>query len=77
MANTPSTRGQLAKMINEGFKITATKEDMAAWRSEINEKFEAVESRLGRIEHVFVEEQRRQIEHLETRKKTLDDALAI
>jgi thymidine kinase len=77
MANTPSISGQLAKMINKGFKITATKEDVAAWRSEINEKFEAVESRLGRIEHVFVEEQRRQIEHLETRKQTLEDALAI
>jgi hypothetical protein len=77
MANIPITMDQLAKMINEGFKITATKADVAALRSEINEKLDAVESRLGRIEHLFVEDQRRQTEHLETRMKKLEDALAV
>jgi hypothetical protein len=36
-----------------------------------------VESRLDRIEHLLLEEQKRKIEHLETRMKKLDDALAI
>jgi hypothetical protein len=64
-------------MINAGFKTTATKEDVAALRSEMNEKFEGVESRLDRIEHLLLEEQRRKIENLETRMKKLEDALAL
>jgi hypothetical protein len=49
------TISQLAEMINEGFKTMATKEDVAALRSEMNEKFEGVESRLDRIEHLILE----------------------
>jgi len=51
--------------------IKAVKEDVAAWHSEMNQKFEAVESRLGRIESLLMEEQKRKIEHLETRMKKL------
>jgi hypothetical protein len=47
----------LARMINEGFKTTATKDDVTALRSEMNEKFDMVNShlntldaRVGRIE---------------------------
>ena len=58
MANVPIIMDQLAKRIDEGFKIPATKADVAALRSEINEKLEAVESRLGRIMPVLLEEQR-------------------
>jgi hypothetical protein len=54
MANIPITMDQLAKMIDEGFKIPAAKADVAALRSEINEKLEAVESRLSRIEHLLM-----------------------
>jgi polyhydroxyalkanoate synthesis regulator phasin len=71
----------LAALINETMTskedIKAVKEDVAAWHSEMNQKFEAVESRLGRIESLLMEEQKRKIEHLETRMKKLEDALAV
>jgi hypothetical protein len=57
---------KLALMINEGFKSTASKEDI-----------NRVEVRLDRIENLLIEEQRRKIENLETRMKKLEDALAV
>src|SRR4029453_4930740 len=49
-----TTIEDLASMINEGFKSTATKEDVAALRTEMNEKFDSVETRPdtldGRVE---------------------------
>jgi hypothetical protein len=54
MANIPNTMEQLAKMIDEGFKIPAAKADVAALRSEIYEQLEAVESQLSRIEHLLM-----------------------
>ena len=66
MAQTKITIEKLAEMINEGFKSTASKEDI-----------QRVEVRLDRIENLLIEEQRRKIENLETRMKTLEDALAI
>ena len=66
MAQTKITIEKLAEMINEGFKSTASKEDI-----------QRVEVRLDRIENLLIEEQRRKIEHLETRMKKLEDALAI
>ena len=65
-----TTIDDLAQMINEGFKTTATKEDVAALRSEMTAGFD-------RIEHLLLEEQRRKIENLEARMKTLEDALAV
>jgi hypothetical protein len=56
----------LAALINEGFKSTASKDDI-----------QRVEVRLDRIENLLIEEQRRKIENLETRMKKLEDALAI
>jgi DNA-binding FrmR family transcriptional regulator len=57
MAKQEITIEGLARMINEGFKTTATKDDVTALRSEMNEKFDMVNShlnnldaRMGRIE---------------------------
>jgi hypothetical protein len=72
--NTITTIEGLAVLINEPM---ASKEDIKAFRAEVKQKFELVESRLDRIEHLLLEEQKRKIEHLETRMKKLDDALAI
>jgi hypothetical protein len=66
MAQTKITIEKLAEMINEGFKSTASKEDI-----------QRVEVRLDRIENLLIEEQRRKIENLEMRMKKLEDALAV
>jgi hypothetical protein len=71
MKNT--TIDDLALMINEGFKTTATKEDI----QRVEVRLDGVESRLGRIESLLIEEQKRKIENLETRMKRLEDALAV
>ena len=60
------TIDDLARMINEGFRTTASKEDI-----------KRVEVRLYRIEHLLLEEQRRTIENLEARMKKLEDARAV
>jgi oligoendopeptidase F len=64
----------LAEMIQ---RTMASKEDIKEFRAEVQQKFELVESRLDRIEHLLIEEQRRKIENLETRMKKLEDALAV
>jgi predicted DNA-binding ArsR family transcriptional regulator len=64
----------LAEMIQ---RTMASKEDIKEFRTEVQQKFELVESRLDRIEHLLIEEQRRKIENLETRMKKLEDAPAI
>jgi hypothetical protein len=66
MAQKKITIETLAEMINEGFKSTASKEDI-----------QRVEVRLDRIENLLIEEQRRKIENLEMRMKKLEDALAV
>jgi hypothetical protein len=63
----------LAAMINEGFKTTASKEDI----QRVEVRLDGVESRLGRIETLLMEEQKRKIENLEARMKRLEDALAV
>jgi hypothetical protein len=63
----------LARMINEGFKATATKEDIKA----VTTRLDGVDSRLDRIEHLLLAEQKREIEDLKTRMKRLEDALAV
>ena len=64
-------------MINEGFKATASKEDL----KEVQEDMKAMEgrltTRLDRIEHILLEDQQRKIENLETRMKKLEDALTV
>ena len=64
----------LAEMIQ---RTMASKEDIKEFRAEVQQKFALVESRLDRIEHLLLEEQKRKIENLETRMKKLEDALAI
>jgi hypothetical protein len=77
MAQTKITIEKLAEMINEGFKSTASKEDISELRGEMNQQFGEVRSRLDRIEHLLLEDQNRKIENLETRMKKLEDALAV
>jgi DNA-binding FrmR family transcriptional regulator len=60
----------LAALINE---TMASKEDI----KDVREDIANVNGRLDRIEHLLIDEQRRKIENLETRMKTLEDALAI
>jgi hypothetical protein len=60
-------------MINEGFKTTASREDV----NRVGVRMDGIESRLGRIETLLLEEQRRKIENLESRVKKLEDALAV
>jgi chromosome segregation ATPase len=71
---TITTIEKLAEMIQ---RTMASKEDIKEFRAEVKQKFELVESRLDRIEHLLIEEQRRKIENLETRMKKLEDALAV
>jgi hypothetical protein len=40
-------------------------------------RFDAIESQLGKIEHLLIEEQKRKLENLETQVKRLEDALAL
>ena len=68
-----TTIEDLAHMINEGFKTTATKEDI----NRVEVRLDGVESRLGKIENLLMEEQTREIEDLKTRMKRLEDALAV
>jgi uncharacterized coiled-coil protein SlyX len=70
MAQQRTTIEKLARMINEGFKDTASKEDMKAMEGRLA-------ARLERIEHLLLEEQKRKIEELEQRMKKLEDALAV
>jgi hypothetical protein len=58
MAQKKITIETLAEMINEGFKSTASKEDITR-----------VEVRLDRIEHLLLAEQQREIEDLKQRMK--------
>jgi len=65
-----TTIDQLAEMIHEGFKTTASKEDIKELRTEMQAGFE-------RIEHLLLAEQKREIEDLKQRMKRLEDALAV
>jgi hypothetical protein len=54
----------IADMIGKGFAHNDT-------------RFDAIESRLGKIENLLIEDQKRKLESLETRVKRLEDALAV
>jgi hypothetical protein len=96
MGDKTTTIEDLARMINEGFKTTATKEDVkevkadvAALRTEMNEKFDSVETRLdhldarvGRIEadvHVLRDEMvhRQEFQDVLDRVKYIEKKLSI
>jgi hypothetical protein len=68
-----TTIDQLAEMINEGFKTTASKEDIKA----VHTRLDGIDGRLDRIEHLLLAEQKREIEDLKMRMKRLEDALAV
>jgi hypothetical protein len=68
--NNPTTLDDVARMINEGFKTTATKDDVATLRSEM-------QAGLHRIEHLLLAEQTREIKDLKTRMKRLEEDLAV
>jgi L-2-hydroxyglutarate oxidase LhgO len=70
MAKTTITIDRLAKMINEDFKTTASKEDINALEDRLT-------TRLDRIEHLLLAAQKREIEDLKKRMKRLEDALAV
>jgi hypothetical protein len=64
----------LAEMIQ---RTMASKEDIKELCTEMNQKFAGVDSRLDRIEHLLLAEQKREIEDLKQRMKRLEDALAV
>jgi tetrahydromethanopterin S-methyltransferase subunit G len=45
-----TTIEDLARMINEGFKTMATKEDIRAFEGRVNTRFDSVESRLDHLD---------------------------
>jgi hypothetical protein len=67
----------LTVMINEGFKSTATKDDLTALEERVHTRFDGVESRLDRIEYLLLAQQEQRLNDLETRMKNLEDALAV
>jgi hypothetical protein len=50
MKDKTTTIDDLARMINEGVKTTATKDDVTALHSEMNKKFDVVNSRLNNLD---------------------------
>jgi hypothetical protein len=73
MANTKITIDGLARMINEGFKTTASKEDIKT----VTTQLDGIDGRLDRIEYLLLAEQKREMEDLKQRMKRLEDALAV
>ena len=73
MAKNITTIEDLARMINEGFKTTATKEDIKDVRKDIAE----INGRLDNIEKHILTDYGRRIERLESELKRLKDTLAV
>ena len=65
-----TTIDDLARMINEGFKNTTTKDDFTTLEGRLT-------TRLDRIEHLLLAEQKQRLTELEARMKKLEDALAV
>jgi hypothetical protein len=74
--NITTTEG-LARMINEGFKTTASKEDITEVTREMKDMEDRLTTRLDRIEHLLLAERKREIEDVKTRMKRLEEALAL
>jgi hypothetical protein len=60
----------LAAMINRNM---ASKEDI----KRVESRLDGIDSRLDRIEHLLLAEQKREIEDFKTRMERLEDALAV
>jgi hypothetical protein len=57
--DTPTTIDDLARMINEGFKSTATKDDVKGVEERLTTRLDHLDARVGRIEadvHVLRDE---------------------
>jgi hypothetical protein len=70
MKDNTTTIDELARMINEGFMGTASKEDIQELRTEMQAGFD-------RIENLLLAKQEQRLNDLETRMKNLEDALAV
>jgi hypothetical protein len=66
-----TTTDESAQMIHAGFN------DVTKDIGEVKQDMAEVKQRLGRIETLFLEEQKRKIEDLEKLMKKLGDALAV
>jgi hypothetical protein len=75
MRNIPATKQDVETSIEKAVDTIA---DMIGKGFAHNDtRFDGIDSRLDRIEHLLLEEQKRKIENLETRMKKREDALAI
>jgi hypothetical protein len=73
--NIPATKQDVETAIE---KAVDTMADMIGKGFAHNDmRFDVIESRLGKIENLLIEEQKRKLESLETRVKRLEDALAL
>jgi hypothetical protein len=75
MRNIPATKQDMETAIERAVDTIA---DMIGKGFAHNDtRFDAIESRLDRIEHLILAEQKQDIEDLKQRMKKLEDALAI
>lgn len=58
-------------------RTMASKEDNKPVEDRLTTRLDGIESRLGRLENLLMEEQKRKIENLKARMKKLEDALAV
>jgi polyhydroxyalkanoate synthesis regulator phasin len=58
-------------------RTMTSKEDIKPVEDKLTTRLDGIESRLGRLENLLMEEQKRKIENLKTRMKKLEDALAV
>ena len=78
MAKTSITIDTLAEMINEGFKTTATKEDLKEVKQDVAMLRSEMKTGFDRIEHLLLEEQeRRDGESGNADEENFEDALAL
>ena len=68
----------IQEMVNTIMKtVTETKEDMTLVKGDMKAMEDRLTTRLDRIEHLLLAEQKREIEDLKQRMKCLEDALAV
>jgi hypothetical protein len=75
MKNT--TIDDLARMINEGFKSTATKSDLTAVQSDMASLRSEMTAGFEPIEYLLLAKQEQRLNELEARMKKLEDAPAV
>ena len=73
-AKLPTTIEEFAAMINTHM---ASQDDLKALEERVNTRFDGIGSRLDRIEHLLLAQQKREIEDVKQRMKRLEDALAV